>query len=53
VTVRAVSAAATGVVPSRANAPDEVTNQPNAMQRSLNSRRFSNFVSLLFTTRFL
>src|SRR5258705_13662431 len=52
-TVRAVPVAATAVAASRANAPDKVTNELSATQRSLNSRRLSNLVSLLFTTLFL
>src|ERR1700739_2465102 len=52
-TVRDVPVAATAVAASRANAPDKVTNEPSATQRSLNSRRLSNLVSLLFMTRFL
>ena len=32
---------------SRANAPDKVTDEPSATQRSLNSRRLSNLVSQL------
>src|SRR6516225_7697926 len=52
-TVRAVPAAATAAAASRANAPDKVTNEPSATQRSLNSRRLSDRVSLLFTTLFL
>src|SRR6516225_8597003 len=52
-TVRAVPVAATAIAASRAGAPDKVTNEPSATQRSLNSRRLSNLVSLLFTTPFL
>jgi hypothetical protein len=48
--IRAAPVAATAVAASRANAPDKVTNEPSATQRSLNSRRLSNLVSLLFTT---
>src|SRR5258706_9454781 len=52
-TVRAAPVKATAVAASRANAPDKVTNELSATQRSLNSRRLSNLVSLLFTTLFL
>src|SRR6266436_7827423 len=52
-TVRAVPVKATAVAASRANAPDKVTNELSATQRSLNSRRLSNLVSLFFTTLFL
>src|ERR1700739_3800152 len=52
-TVCAAPVAATAVAASRANAPDKVTNELSATQRSLNSRRLSNLVSLLFTTLFL
>src|SRR5580700_4677197 len=52
-TVRAAPVAATAVAASRANAPDKVTNELSATQRSLNSRRLSNLVSLLFMTLFL
>src|SRR5215831_460985 len=38
---------------SRADAPDEVTNELSATQSPLNSRRFSSLVSLLFTMRSL
>src|SRR5262249_19029306 len=40
-TVRAVPVEATAVAPSRANAPDQVTNELSATHRSLNSRRLS------------
>src|SRR5262249_43833572 len=52
-TVRAVPVEATAAAASRANAPDKVTNELSATQRSLNSRRLSNLVPLLFTTLFL
>jgi hypothetical protein len=52
-TVRAVLVAATVVVASRANALDKVTSELSATQRSLNSRRFSNLVPLLFIVLFL
>ena len=38
---------------SRADAPDEVTNELSATQSPLNSRRFSSLVSLPFTMRSL
>ena len=44
---------ATAFAPSKANAPDKVTNELNATQRSLNSRRLSDRVPLLFITLFL
>src|SRR5215472_5329911 len=52
-TVRAVPVEATAVAPSRANAPDKVTNELSATQRSLNSRRLSDRVPLLLTALFL
>src|SRR6516162_8476323 len=51
--VRAVPVAATAVAALGADAPDKVSNEPSATQRSLNSRRLSNPVSLLITTLFL
>jgi hypothetical protein len=52
-TVRVVLVAATVVAASRANALDKVTIELSATQRSLNSRRFSNLVPLLFIVLFL
>src|SRR5262249_2778656 len=52
-TVRAVPVEATAAAASRANAPDKVTDDLSAPQRSLNSRRLSNLVPLLFTPLFL
>src|SRR6516225_8732454 len=48
--VRAVPVAATAVAASSADAPDKVSNEPSATQRSLNSRRLSNLVALFSTT---
>jgi hypothetical protein len=39
------------VAASKADTPDEVTNELSAAQSPLNSRRFSNLISLLFTIR--
>jgi hypothetical protein len=39
------------VAASRAEAPDEVTNELNATQSPLNSRRLNDLISLLFTIR--
>src|SRR5262249_5542649 len=50
---RAVPVEATAAAASRANAPDTVTTELSATHRSLNSRRLSNLVPLLFTTLFL
>src|SRR5215813_6514109 len=44
---------ATPLAASRADAPDEVTNELSATQSPLNSRRFSGLVSLPFTMRSL
>src|SRR5262249_42374875 len=44
---------ATPLAASRADAPDEVTNELSATQSPLNSRRFSSLVSLPFTMRSL
>src|SRR5215469_11854751 len=51
-TVRAVPVEATAAAPSRANAPDKVTNELSATQRSLNSRRLSDRVPLLLFCSF-
>src|SRR6266436_3367524 len=48
-TVRPAPVEAAPVAASRANAPDEVTNEPSAAQSPLNSRRFSSLVFLPFT----
>src|SRR3974390_2326293 len=50
-TVRAVPVAAAAVARSKANAPDIVTNEPSATQRSLNSRRLSGRVTILHGDR--
>src|SRR5215472_17434642 len=52
-TVRPAAVEATPLAASRADAPDEVTNELSATQSPLNSRRFSSLVSLPFTTRSL
>src|SRR5262249_56315310 len=48
-TVRLVPVDSAPVAASRADAPDEVTNELSATQSPLNSRRFSSLVSLLVT----